>query len=45
MPLGCEQNQIRKQLMTDKHIAEHLNNVCLGIDWPVCVVDIAHTVI
>ena len=32
-------------IMTDKHTAEHLKTVCLGIYWPVCDVYIAHTTI
>ena len=31
--------------MTDKHSAEHSNTACLGVDWPVCDVYIAHTTI
>ena len=31
--------------MTDKHNAEHSNTACLGIDWPVYGVFIAHTTI
>ena len=38
--------QTRKQLkMTDKHTAEHSNTACLGIDWHVCDVYIAHITI
>ena len=29
--------------MTDKHTAEHSNTGCLGVDWPVCDVYIAHS--
>ena len=32
-------------IMTDKHTAEHLKTVRLGIYWPVCDVYIAHTTI
>ena len=31
--------------MTDKHTAEHSNTGCMGVDWPVCDVFIAHTTI
>ena len=31
--------------MTDKHVAEHSNTACLGVDWHVCDVYIAHTTI
>ena len=31
--------------MTNKHTAEHSNAACLGVDWPVCDVYIAHTTI
>ena len=31
--------------MTDKHTAEHSNSTCLGVDWFVCDVYIAHTTI
>ena len=31
--------------MADKHTTEHSNNACLGIDWPVYDVYIAHTTI
>ena len=31
--------------MTDKHKAEHSNTACLGVDWPVCDVFIAHITI
>ena len=30
---------------TDKHTAEHSNTACLGVDWPVFNVYIAHTAI
>ena len=30
-------------MMTDKHTAEHSKTACLGINWPVCGVYIAHT--
>ena len=30
-------------IMTDKHTSEHLKTACLGIYWPVCDVNIAHT--
>ena len=29
--------------LTDKHTAEHSNTACVGVDWPVCDVYIAHT--
>ena len=32
-------------IMTDKHTAEHSKTACLGINWPVCDVFIAHTTI
>ena len=31
--------------MTDKHTAKHSNTACLGVDWPVRDVYIAHTTI
>ena len=31
--------------MTDKHIAEHSNTACLGVDWPVWDVYVAYTTI
>ena len=31
--------------MTDKHTADHSNTGCLGVDWPVCDVYIAHITI
>ena len=34
-----------KSKMTDKHTAEHSNAACLGLDWHVCDVYIAHTTI
>ena len=32
-------------IMTDKHTAGHSKTACLGINWPVCGVYIAHTTI
>ena len=31
--------------MTDNHTAERSDTTCLGVDWPVCDVYIAHTII
>ena len=35
----------RSSIMTDKRTAEHSKTASLGINWPVCVVYIAHTTI